>query len=206
VVILEPLVMCPHDGAAQPPGPESTFVLVERARAGDQAAVERLFARHLGPLRRWAHGRLPRWCRDLAETDDLIQETLLQTFRRIEDFESRGVGALQAYLRQAVLNRIRNELRRRGRQPEATAIGELADEEGDSPLEQAIGREAMEGYRRALRNLRPEEREAIVAKVEMGYSNEELAEVLGKPSAEAARKTAARALVRLAEEMERGSR
>ena len=37
----------------------------------------------------------------------------------------------------------------------------------------------------------------------MGYSYEELAEVLGKPTAEAARKAAQRALVRLAEEMKR---
>jgi DNA-directed RNA polymerase specialized sigma24 family protein len=35
----------------------------------------------------------------------------------------------------------------------------------------------------------------------MGYSYEELAQVLGKPTADAARKAAQRALVRLAEEM-----
>lgn len=195
--------MCPHEGAADRLVPESTFHLIERARAGDQAAVERLFARHLKPLQRWARGRLPKWARDLAETDDLVQETLLQTFRRIEDFEPRRVGALQAYLRQAVLNRIRNELRRRGRQPEATDLDDVEVDDAESPLERAIGREAVERYERALQRLREEEREAIIAKVEMGYTNEELAEVLGKPTSEAARKTAHRALVRLAEEMER---
>ena len=39
----------------------------------------------------------------------------------------------------------------------------------------------------------------------MGYTYEELAEVLGKPTADAARKTAQRALLRLVEEMEKGS-
>ena len=43
----------------------------------------------------------------------------------------------------------------------------------------------------------------IIGKVELGFSNEELASALGKPSAEATRKAAARALVRLAEEMDR---
>ena len=43
----------------------------------------------------------------------------------------------------------------------------------------------------------------IIARVEMGYSYEELAEALGKPTPEAARKAARRALVRLAGEMER---
>ena len=71
----------------------------------------------------------------------------------------------------------------------------------ESPLEQAIGREAVEAYEKALERLKPEEREAIIARVELGYSYEELAVTLDKPSAEAARKTAQRALVRLAEEM-----
>ena len=182
---------------------ESTFHLIERARAGDQEALERLFARHLRPLQRWANGRLPKWARDLADTDDLVQDTLLQTFKRIENFEPRRVGALQAYLRQAVLNRIRNELRRKGRQPHATDLDGLEVEKAESPLEQAIGFEAVERYERALQRLTVEEREAIIARVEMGYSYEELAEALDKPTPDAARKAAHRALVRLAGEMER---
>ena len=184
---------------------ESTFQLIARARAGDEEAIERLFARHLKPLQRWASGRLPKWARDLADTDDLVQDTLAQTFKRIEDFEPRRVGALQAYLRQAVLNRIRNELRRKGRQPHATDLEGLEAESVESPLEQAIGREAVERYEEALQRLTVDEREAIIARVEMGYSYEELAEALGKPTSEAARKAARRALVRLAEEMQRAA-
>ena len=180
---------------------ESTFYLIERARAGDQEALERLFARHLKPLQRWARGRLPKWARDLADTDDLVQDTLAQTFKRIEHFQPRRVGALQAYLRQGVLNRILNELRRKGRQPPITDLEGIEVESGDSPLEEAIGREAVECYEGALRRLTAEEREAIIARVEMGYSYEELAEALGKPTPDAARKTARRALIRLAEEM-----
>jgi RNA polymerase sigma-70 factor (ECF subfamily) len=194
----------PESAASSGADPESTFHLLARARAGDQEAVELLFARHLKPLQRWASGRLPRWARDLADTNDVVQETLLQTFRRIDRFEPRRVGALQAYLRQAVLNRIRNELRRRGRRPEGTLLDDVEVEDAESPLERAIGSEAVERYERALQRLRAEEREAIIAKVEMGYSNEELAAALGKPTAEAARKAAERALVRLAQEMERG--
>lgn len=186
--------------------PESTFHLIERARAGDRNALERLFERHLKPLQRWASGRLPKWARDLADTDDVVQDTLVQTFKRIEHFEPRRVGALQAYLRQAVLNRIRNELRRKGREPHATDLDGIDVESFESPLEQAVGREAVERYERALQRLTADEREAIIAKIEMGYTNDELAEVLGKPSPDAARKAAHRALVRLTEEMERAAR
>ena len=161
----------------------------------------RLFARFVGPLQRWASGRLPRWARDISDTDDLVQETLLRTFNRIGQFEPRGVGALHAYLRQAILNRVREELRRKGRRPEETSLNGLETEPALSPLDQAISGEAIGRYQEALARLRPEEQEAIIGRVELGYTYQELADELGKPSAEAARKTAQRALVRLIEEM-----
>lgn len=182
---------------------ESTFHLLERARQGDRDAMERLFAQHLKPLQRWAQGRLPQWARDLADTDDLVQDTLTQTFKGLENFEARGVGALRAYLRQAVTNRIRDELRRKGRQPTITDLEDIEANDAESPLEQAIGREAVERYESGLQRLTPEEREAIIARVELGYTYHELAEALGKPTSEAARKAARRALMRLAAEMNR---
>jgi RNA polymerase sigma-70 factor (ECF subfamily) len=183
-------------------GVESTSHLIERARAGDQEAVARLLARHVTPLRRWARGKLPRWARDAADTDDLVQDTLLQTFRRLGDFDVRGPGALQAYLRQAILNRVRDELRKKGRRPQGFCLDGLEVDRRLSPLEEAIGHEAIERYELALATLRPDEREAIIGRVEMGYSYEELADVLGKPSPDAARKWAKRALDRLIRQME----
>ena len=180
---------------------ESTFSLVARAQAGDEEAFDRLIKRHLAPLRRWAHGRLPKWARDVDDTDDLVQDTLMQTFRRLDVFEVRGPGALQAYLRQAVINRVRNELRKKGRRPEATDLNGLEAAAGQSPLEAAIGKEAIARYERALAALTPDEREAIIGRIEMGYSYDELAELLGKPTADAARKAAQRALVRLTRQL-----
>jgi RNA polymerase sigma-70 factor (ECF subfamily) len=182
---------------------ESSVELCDRARAGDQSALNTLMARHLPPLRRWASGRLPRWARDVADTQDLVQETLLQTFKRIDKFEARGDGALQAYLRQGVMNRIRDEYRRAGRRPAAQALDSQAPDSAPSPLEEAIGHQAIERYENALDRLRAEDREAIVARIEMGFTHEELATLLGKPSANAARMAVERALVRLAAEMQR---
>lgn len=183
---------------------ESTSHLLEQARSGDQDAVNRLFARHARPLQRWASGRLPKWARQVSDTDDLVQETLLQTFKRIQEFEPRGAGALQAYLRQAILNRIREELRRKARRPDGTSLSDLAVGSHLSPLEQAIGAEAIERYDAALARLRPEEQETLIGRIELGYTYEELAQALGKPTADAARKAAGRALIRLVQEMERG--
>jgi RNA polymerase sigma-70 factor (ECF subfamily) len=184
--------------------PESTVQLLQRARDGDQQALNALFARYLPLLRRWATGRLPQWARDMADTHDLVQETLLQTFKKIDTFEYRGEGALQAYLRQVLVNRIRQEFRKTARRPDGTALDEEQVDPSPSPLEDAIGQQALDTYERALERLRPEERETIIARVEIGLSYEELAAVLGKPSADAARKAAQRAVIRLAQEMDRG--
>ena len=180
----------------------TTVELVARAKQGDRSAVEQLFDRHRAPLRRWARGRLPHWARDLADTDDLVQEALLQTFKRLDAFEARGTGSLQAYLRQAVLNRLRDELRRRAREPDRVELGEGTDLPL-SPLPRAVG-ETRERYERALARLKPEEQEVLIARVEMGYTYEELAVSVGKPSADAARKAARRALLRLVNEMNDG--
>lgn len=187
---------------------DKTYRLLERARDGDTEALNDLFTRHIPILRRWASGRLPRWARDITDTEDLVQETVFQTFKRVEAFEPRGEGALQAYLRQALMNRVRNEFRRKGRRPSAEPLEGMAEQvPGDetSPLEAAARQEQLERFDAALSRLTEQERELIVARVEMGLTYEEMAEALGKPSWNAARMATARALLRLAEALKRVS-
>jgi len=85
-----------------------------------------------------------------------------------------------------------------------TAINDATPDDGLSPLETAIGVEAVESYETALQTLRDDDRQAIVGRLEMDYSYEELAVMLGKSSPGAARVAVSRALVRLAEAMGRG--
>ena len=191
----------PHLNASM--SAESSLDLLERARAGDRPALEALVARYLPRLRRWAGGRLPPWARDLSDTQDLVQDTVIQAMKHIGTFEPRGEGALQAYLRQAVMNRIRTELRRLRRRPAATTLDTALIDGAPSPLERAIGSEAIDRYERALSRLRAQDRDAIIARVEMGLTNTELMHMLGKPTANAARMAVERALFRLAHEMRR---
>jgi RNA polymerase sigma-70 factor (ECF subfamily) len=177
---------------------ESTVELLARARAGDQGALDRVFAREIPLLKRWASGRLPRWAREIVDTDDLVQETVIRTLQRIEVFEYRADAALQAYLRQAVLNRIRNEIRRATRHPPPAALDSSAEADALSPLEALIGKQAVEAYDEALSALEPAEREAIIGRVELGLSYDQLAAALGRPSADAARMAVGRALLKLA--------
>lgn len=192
-----------HDsaGKARLEDAAATADLIERARHGDREAVDELFARHIPALQRWASGRLPKWARDLADTSDLVQATALDAFRQLSRFEVRGDGALQAYLRHSLMNRLRNELRRLSRKPAAGVLESGIAASSLSPLETAIQQEKVQRYVDALDRLTPEERDAIVGRVEFGLSYRELAEFLGKPSADAARMAVSRALIRLAGEM-----
>ena len=191
----------PNDRALDP---ETTVELLALVKAGDDAARERLVARCLPPLRRWARGRLPTYARDMLDTEDLVQESVIAALRRIEGFEARREGALQAYLRQALANRIKDVIRYKRRRPIQTELPEDAADQGESPLDQVIGLENTERYEAAMLRLRDTDREAIVARVELRYSYQELAVALGKPSADAARVAVARAVFRLAREISNG--
>jgi RNA polymerase sigma-70 factor (ECF subfamily) len=183
---------------------DTTTRLLGRAQAGDGDALNDLFTRHVPLLSRWARGRLPGWARDMADTHDLVQETVLQTFKNMRGFESRGKGALRAYLRQALLNRVRNEIRRVSRRPPIEELDAHALSHESSPLQTAIRQQQHERYEAALARLKDAERELIVARLELGLTYEEMAKALGKPSWNAARMAVARALIRLASELKSG--
>ncbi len=186
--------------------PESTFDLLARAHAGDREALELLFARYRQPLERWASGRLPAWARSASDTQDVVQDTLLNTFRNLGQFEPRREGAFQAYLRQSVMNQIRDRLRRTAARPQTAPLDEQDHPHPSSPLDDVLARETFERYEAALTKLSEDQREAIIGRFELGCSYDELAKAMAKPSADAVRKMVARALVHLAEEMkhERG--
>ena len=124
----------------------------------------------------------------MIDTDDLVQDALLNTFRRLGQFRPRHDGALMAYLREAVANRIRNEVRRSVLEVDAEADLESLPSGSLSPLERVVGREAFGRYERALAQLEDSDRAAIVGRFEMGYSYDALARALERPSPEAARK------------------
>lgn len=180
---------------------EPTIELVLRARGGDRLAVEALLQRCLPSLTRWAHGRLPVAARGAIDTGDLVQDAVLHTLQRLDTFEPRHVGAMQAYLRQSVINRIRDEVRRVARHPAAAPLAEELPADATSPLESAIQTESYERYRQALEALKPRDREMIVARVEVQWSLPEIAQRFSLRSVDAARMAVGRALKRLSTHM-----
>jgi RNA polymerase sigma-70 factor (ECF subfamily) len=188
------------------PGSTTTLALLKRARDGDRNALDGLFARLLPGLRRWAHGRLGRGARDGSDTADLVQHAMVGALRHLDRFEPRRREALRAYLRQAIRNRVADEIRKHSRRPQHVPLdtADLAAEPALSPLARLLSQEQEQRFLKALSRLKDEERELVIARLDLGYSYAQIALACGRPTPDAARMAVHRALLRLAEEMGAG--
>jgi len=183
---------------------ESTASLLHKVAEGSEDARERLCRHFLPLLTRWAHGRLPLYARDLSETQDLVQGALISALDHVDDFDALREGAFLAYLRKILLNSIRMEIRRVSRRnAHGFADSEIEPESPDASIvSEVIGVDVLERYEAALMTLTDKAREAVILRVEFGYSFPEIALATDTPSANSARMLVSRSLVQLAEAME----
>lgn len=181
--------------------PPGTWIAA--ARGGDAQAAEALFA-HLRPaLQRYLSGRLPLTVRALWETDDLVQEVCSRAWRTLPSFDNDSPAAFWGYLRTIARNLsvdvCKTELARRQGTLSLDIHPEDVDRAAGDILETL---ERQEDYERALALLDERVRSALVLRLELGASFEEVAAELGVPSADAARKALRRALDRVLQHME----
>ena len=199
----EPVRLSSHDavGETGPLGSSAERYLFQRVQAGGRSAVDALFERYSSWLRRWARGRLPQWVRGAIDTSDLVQDTLHQTFVRLDGFRSREASALRIYLRRAVENRIRDELRRAKRRGGTGGTGTPVRLSNDAAPQhqQLVDVETWKLYMDGLARLSPRDRRLIAGHAELGYNHHQLALVEGLPSPDAARMALRRAVIRLSE-------
>jgi len=187
-----------------PPDPPETLItgeLLKLARDGDRAALDRVMERYLPRLQRWASGRLPSHARSLLDTSDLVQETLMRTFESLDRIDVQGPGAFQAYVRRAVLNRLRDQVRWAARRPGPAEFPADLPDPAPSPLELAIGGDVLGRFERAMDSLSEEDRQLIHLKVELDFDYGEIAAMTDRPSRDAVRMATQRALTRLAKAM-----
>lgn len=199
----EPPNLPPRAGPLPPPDSvsESTVFVLDRARSGDRSAVRVLIARALPDLRKWSRGRIPSYGRGPSDTEDMVQDAVVRTLARLTAFEPRSVSALQAYLRRTVMNSVRDVVRRVRRRGLPSEASDNVVSTQPSPLEQAIKRQSAERFLAALQRLRPVDRQAVIWRIELDRSYNDIAMQLGKPTPAAARMAVKRALERLAKEL-----
>jgi len=181
---------------------EPTGDLIVRMRTGDAQAREILFRRYLPLLRRWAHGRLPVSARDMAQTDDLVQVTLMRALKAVDRFDSQSKGSFLAYLRQILLNEVRLEIRKSRRLPATSDLSEYIEtiESTPSVLEQLLGPDRLFAYHQVLARMPRRQQEVLIMRLEFGMSYPEIAVELGT-SPDAVRVMATRAAAVLAKRL-----
>lgn len=101
--------------------------LVDLARRRDEAAVRTLVSRHNRRLYRVARGVL----RDDAEAEDVVQETYVRAFTRLDGF--RGQASLATWLTRIALNEALGRLRRRRPHADLAAL-DAAIADGGGPI------------------------------------------------------------------------
>jgi RNA polymerase sigma-70 factor (ECF subfamily) len=175
----------------------STAEVLALAVDGERTALNDLFQQYWPVLKRSAHGRLPSSARGRGDTEDLVQDALLSFLQRMRYFKVNHRGALLAFIRVSITNRIRDEARRVASRPpvEDTDVSELPSK-ARSPFDEAELSETSRRYEQALATLRQSDRELIRA-LEVGWSYKQMAEELAKPSADAARVATKRAFDKL---------
>jgi RNA polymerase sigma-70 factor, ECF subfamily len=159
------------DGAA------TEAVLIARAQAGDVAAFEQLSGAYADRV----YVLLLRLLGDRDEAADVAQEVMLRAWRGIGNFNGRS--SYFTWLYRIAMNEANRALERRARRPAGVLIGEreleLPASAAEEPARQAEASELRLALRRAIGDLPPELRTALVLRDVEGLSTQEAAEIAG---------------------------
>ncbi len=159
---------------------------IERLKKGDANAFEALVAERSGEI----YGLLYRLTENTEEARDLTQETFLRALQNIENF--RGEADLRTWIYRIAINQARNRWRWwRRRRRDVTVSLDFANDErnkplaatlrsdrGETPEQETLAHERERVLRRALMDLRPVYREAVILRDIEGLSYEEVAAAL----------------------------
>jgi len=169
-----------HPTAAEPSGtdPGATEAsLVARAQAGDVGAFEQLSSAYADRL----FMLLLRLLGDRAEAEDVAQEVMLRAWQGIASFQGRS--SYFTWLYRIAVNEANRALGKRARRPAGVSIGatelQLPSSPADDPSRQAEVSELRLALGRALAELPPALRAAIVLRDVEGLSTQEAAEIAG---------------------------
>jgi DNA-directed RNA polymerase specialized sigma24 family protein len=161
--------------------------------------IKELSERYSFHFERWTHGRTPVWARGTFDPREVVHETLVAVVGESDD-EPDGDQALLGRVRRALYDNVLARVR----------LARSAATSPDNPVhispelqlhDSALAAELLDRYEIGLGRLKPLDREAIIARAELGLPWSEVTDLLHKTGVAAARMTVSRAIVRLAREM-----
>jgi RNA polymerase sigma-70 factor (ECF subfamily) len=191
------------------PDPTETDRLLRQAQAGDPQAMEELFARHAAYLRQVIGPRLDKRLRARVDVSDVVQETQIEVFRRLEEYLRRQPMPFRLWLRKTAceclgklhahhLGAAKRSLRCEVVLPERSSL-QLAGRllrHASTPSKEVSRREIARLVNLAVAELPDADREVLLMRHSEGLAYDEVSTVL-EITPEAARKRYGRALLRL---------
>lgn len=168
--------------------PANDPALLERARAGDQAAFGQLMRAHYEPVFRTVYGIL----RNEHDARDVSQEVWVKVWSELPNF--RGDAKFTTWVHPIAVRKSLDHLRKRRRwfdrflpfasagedtPPEAVVVAEPSTEA--TARDEAEGGEQREELRRALDSLPPKQRAVLTLREVQGLSYEEIARATDLP-------------------------
>ena len=202
--------------AANPKPSESsssqTQLLLEAIEAGDQEAFRRLFERYSPALRQAIAARMDRRLRQRVDPSDILQETEMEVFARMDEYLQRRPMPLEQWLHQTAVQclaaawrrhvqAIRRSVAREERLPDRSSmllVKRLVKRPPSGVLEHEEMARRLESVLDQLSEL---DREILFLRAVEGISNDQAATRLGVSPA-AARKRFTRALLRARQALE----
>ncbi len=153
--------------------------LVVRFLNQDQEAFEQLVKRHQSKLFAIAM----KMVRDREQAADLVQETFVRAFKKLPDY--RPTGSLAGWLAKITVNLSLNYLERRKRLsfPELSMANWLPAGPDSDPSRSAEAQDLRARLRSQVEALSPR-RQAVLTLAMLGYSYEEMSEILGESMAQ----------------------
>ncbi|MCH8145081.1 MAG: RNA polymerase sigma factor [Gemmatimonadetes bacterium] len=148
--------------------------LIEAWGDGDERAATELVRRHAAPLARFLSAAGAGAGEDV---EDLVQETFLRAFRRIETF--RGVSTFRTWLMTIGSNLLKDSWRRRSRRPEVSLEErDIVDEAGD-PQDKVVAGDIAARIGAFVQTLPRMQRDVFLLRAQQGVEYEEIASALG---------------------------
>lgn len=166
----------PSTGRASPAGPQGLQAALSAVARGDQAAFAVVYDR-AAPV---VLGTVRRILRDSAQSEEVMQEVLLEVWRTAARFDP-AAGSADAWIamlahRRAV-DRVRSEQRAAQREARsAAAAASVGYDQVAEAVETSLDRERV---RRCLDGLTELQRESVTLAYYGGYSYREVAQLLG---------------------------
>lgn len=151
--------------------------LVDRAKAGDQTALGKLFDDHYARVYRYIRVKVSQ----KQDAEDLAQEVFLRMYQSLERYQHRGVP-FRAFLMQVAANLVNDFYRKQGASARTASLqGEEIDVADDEdPADIIVLQASFAEVMGAMRHLTEVEREVIQLRYAAELSIAETAEVMAK--------------------------